>query len=364
MSLVPIVPIEKSKVKDVKPVYPEADNCFLLGKNGVFHQVKNDFYEVIHKVDGVPGLDDVETKVKLTVQKLPVELLRKAEAFLIAAWKKHDGESVIILAYNLDKKEWKLLIPPQKGSSSSVEYDITKVTIPKGFEIFGTIHSHPTFNAFHSGTDDKDEFKFDGLHITVGHINTPNHSYSVRWILANKSYVATIPDAVEGVKEVDIEPEWLDRVEKKDFVNKYTGYSHLGHHYSGYDNHGYSGYSDFGDFPDHHRTGFKDPHQHSSGAETQVFSVEERIAREARIKRLKALWEKNTHELTTEEFNELSLAENDADLMAEILSDDVHTSKGDTPWEGYINESVGSRVLTEEEFEKSGAPGFQVTSHP
>ena len=31
-----------------------------------------------------------------------------------------------------------------------------------------SIHSHPDFNAYHSGVDDRDEFDWDGLHLTIG----------------------------------------------------------------------------------------------------------------------------------------------------------------------------------------------------
>jgi hypothetical protein len=40
----------------------------------------------------------------------------------------------------------------------------------------GTIHSHCDFSAFHSGTDTFDESTFDGIHITLGHVNRDQFS--------------------------------------------------------------------------------------------------------------------------------------------------------------------------------------------
>lgn len=57
----------------------------------------------------------------------------------------------------------------------------------QGYRIYGTIHSHCNFGAFHSGVDEADEKIFDGLHITVGNVRS-SWSYAQRWMINGFSW--------------------------------------------------------------------------------------------------------------------------------------------------------------------------------
>jgi len=84
-----------------------------------------------------------------------------------------------------------------------VSYDLSTLPpAPEGFELFGTIHSHAGISAFHSGTDDRDEIHFDGLHITVGNLDKPSRSYACRWML---------PDGVNPIYQKEIRSEIFGR---------------------------------------------------------------------------------------------------------------------------------------------------------
>jgi hypothetical protein len=57
----------------------------------------------------------------------------------------------------------------------------------------GTIHSHCNFSAFHSGTDTHDEETFDGIHITLGHVDRKEFSM-VASVAVNANRVQLEPE--------------------------------------------------------------------------------------------------------------------------------------------------------------------------
>jgi len=215
----PLLGAKEGEEPEIK--FPEDNICYLVGQNGLFQQVKNSFYSSRRKVTDYPKfLAKIEECIELHIYKLPIVKLREAEKFFTAVYNEHKSEAVVLLYYNSETKFWKMLPPEQEVSAGAVDYDATKVHLDpekfKGFELFGSIHSHASMAAFHSGTDDHDEFKFDGLHITIGGLDTPNHSYACRWLCNGKPYTATLSGCIEGLPP-DFPEEWLQVVKKKTY---------------------------------------------------------------------------------------------------------------------------------------------------
>lgn len=215
------LPANAEKDAVAKVEYPKDDMCYLFGANGTFMQVKNKFYSIRKKMEKNPKfLATIEEDIDLYVLKLPMAILKYAEGFFEAVYVEHKSEAVVMLYYNSDKEEWKLAVPPQEVSAGSADYDLEKMKLDpeefKGYEMFGTIHSHASMGAFHSGTDDKDEFQFDGLHITIGNLDRAQKSYSCRWILSTKEFKATLDDCIEGQPN-SFDQAWLKKVSKKTY---------------------------------------------------------------------------------------------------------------------------------------------------
>jgi len=101
-----------------------------------------------------------------------------------------------------------------------------------GYRIYGTIHSHCNFNAFHSGVDQADEVKFDGLHITIGNVRS-NWSYAQRYMMRGyekkiesieELLTCSIKEAEEAVDEWHLPDDFLDRAVKRVWnTNTYQG---------------------------------------------------------------------------------------------------------------------------------------------
>lgn len=146
--------------------------------------------------------------------KLPFEEVRRAQKFFADIYEKYKSESATVWYYNPVTHDWKCVFPIQINMSHAgityvitgqgdnknakrateiaeekeeyrkalddVEQEIAEL-ITNGYFLFGTIHSHCDFGAFHSGVDDADEYGFDGVHITIGNVNS-EPTYSQRFI--------------------------------------------------------------------------------------------------------------------------------------------------------------------------------------
>ncbi len=83
---------------------------------------------------------------------------------------------------------WMAWAFPQQGGTSMTTKELDTpeaanqraLNIPEGYIAFGTVHHHCTCSAFQSGTDTADEKNVDGLHITVGKMDSPMHDIHCR----------------------------------------------------------------------------------------------------------------------------------------------------------------------------------------
>ncbi len=211
--MVPVHLVPKPAQPEQRPALPDDALCYLVGSDGVFKQVKNEFYSVRVRVGGVAGLAEIGETATLRVPKLPLDLMRQVESFFAAAYKEHHSEAVVLLLANPTTQRWKIEVPPQWVRGLHVSYDLADLPEPpEGFRRFGTIHSHAGAKAFHSGTDDADEASFDGLHITIGNVDQPVRSYSARWMLAGKPFPVSLSEVVESMPLPEANPAWLAQV--------------------------------------------------------------------------------------------------------------------------------------------------------
>lgn len=210
------------------------------------------------------GLYAVEPYINMMLPKLPGEIIYRALLFFRKVYRAHKSEGVVIIAYNPDTKQYTLHCPKQEVSGGSISYDRRfyvkspsgKLNPPAdlteaeqrqwgppdqvmlelanaGFKNVGTIHSHPSFNAFHSGTDTGDEASFDGVHLTLGHVTDEHFSIASSLVLndyreevdaenvclnltrvgdtkAKKSYY--ISSGYQNYYDVDFEPDQLQKM--------------------------------------------------------------------------------------------------------------------------------------------------------
>ena len=203
---------------------PPDSLCYVAAGNGLFKSVRSEFFELVVKEDGVAHLEKVEEGFRILLPRVPVVLFREAESFCVAVKEKEKAEAVVLLAANPKLGAWKLVCPKQTVTGGSAKYSLKDLVLEDGWALFGTIHSHPGA-AFHSGTDDKDEYGFDGLHITIGNLDSPEHQYAVRWILSGHAFASTIHAVLDfpAVAPVAFNPEWMNNVGRETYAfNNYS----------------------------------------------------------------------------------------------------------------------------------------------
>ena len=216
-----------------KPLQLPKDNiCYLMCSNGIFKHVENDFYSVNVESEKIKGLAELTSRATIHLPPLPFNMMKRIESFFKDAYAKFQSEAVVLLYANPANKEdaWHLEVPPQEVSAGHVKYDPSKLdTEIKGYRLFGTVHSHGSMGAFHSTTDDTDEAKFDGLHITIGNVNA-SLSYSARWIFCGTIFVCNLSEWVSTPPEGEADPAWITMLTKPDYTykNNYYGGSYYG----------------------------------------------------------------------------------------------------------------------------------------
>ena len=211
----------------------------------------------IHK-SGI--VEDLNYEIENTWPKIPANIMRFTLDYFAAIFEDRRCEAAVLLYYNQESKKWAVLVPVQYDCSlAAVSYaipggkEIPEITKDKemneqyqqtveeaegleneGYYLVGTIHSHCDFDAFHSGVDDKDEFQFDGLHITIGHVDRVDSpakdgsepSYAARIIVNGTEIKKEIKDVacIGSSKKVKIAAELMDRHHKRSIVTSAAGF--------------------------------------------------------------------------------------------------------------------------------------------
>lgn len=179
---------------------------------------KNTFFgRVIVPVSENPLAEELAYEAKLfhKIQPIPAEILGRTLGFFRAAWNQRESEAMVYLLVR--DGEYDLHVPKQNVSHGGVHAKFDAAELPPGSRVVGDIHSHCNFNAFHSGTDTADAAKNDGLHITIGKVDTDEPEWAVMlaysgylWDLESLAAVTANP----RITPIDPPAEWLARIDE------------------------------------------------------------------------------------------------------------------------------------------------------
>ncbi|MFA4836359.1 MAG: hypothetical protein WC749_09865 [Dehalococcoidia bacterium] len=202
------------------------DTYYLIGKNGIFLHKRTGIVEAVVPVDKIPQLMDVETWGDLDVPPIPLALFAQAWHFFRRVWKQMHTEAAILLFYDASVRAWSLEVPDQQVKDAGVHYD-DKMQKP-GCVKAGTIHSHCDFGASHSPGDYHDEYHFDGLHITVGHVDQFSPTISVSVVINGLRFMKSLEDYLAGVSmreyEIEVTPPPVQVHSHSTNVRRQTGH--------------------------------------------------------------------------------------------------------------------------------------------
>ncbi len=142
---------------------------YVLGSDGLY--VQSESAHLTARVLAAPcevrGLAPVAEKVELTHGPIPARLFE-----LGLGWFMDDPDTERFFAVRWDGRSYRLVVPPQLGTATSLEY-----TPPAG--VVAEFHSHGRSRAFFSKTDDRDEQGFR-IYGVVGRLDSDRPELSLR----------------------------------------------------------------------------------------------------------------------------------------------------------------------------------------
>jgi len=124
-----------------------------------------------------------------TGPKMDPEMWRQVLAFFRWTYDTTKSESQVRLYVNYKTRVWRAWAFPQKEGTGMTALEIDnpeaqeqrkQFSDGEGWLYYGTVHHHCAASAFQSGTDEANEKGQDGLHITVGRIDSPQYDIHTR----------------------------------------------------------------------------------------------------------------------------------------------------------------------------------------
>lgn len=190
--------------------------ALVIAGNGLFVFRRNCLGVSLSPIKSVNGLEELMQESCFEAERIPVELIDEIAAFFKDIYECYRSEAIVILYYNEETGEWYASPPKQKGRGLHVSYESIPAPEP-GFKIAGTVHSHANVAAGHSGTDDKDEEFFDGVHITIGDLDEDTYSYSYS-IVNQKVRTEVERHDVIDVPANTYPTEWFNAFEEEEVI--------------------------------------------------------------------------------------------------------------------------------------------------
>ena len=188
-----------------KDKIPENETCYIVGKDGIYMQKNTGLIKAVVKVPSISSLAEVKTGAELKTPKIPAKEIARALLFFRRIYKRYHTEAMVLLYYNKEDQRFYTVAPPQQTSGAGVDYETNAACSPgKEYRLIGSIHSHSDFRAFHSGTDTHDEADFDGVHITIGHVDDLYFDIAISLVVNNNRFLLSPEETILKIKPVNI----------------------------------------------------------------------------------------------------------------------------------------------------------------
>lgn len=196
---------------------PKKGTYYVVAKNGIFLRKETGLIDAFVKVEGIAPLREISVFAKLKIPKIPAKHIAHIVVFFRAVYEKYQSEAIILVHYSSKLKRFCLVCPQQIVSGACVEYGANERV--DGYQLVGSIHSHSSMGAFHSGTDITDESAFDGLHITIGSLHKPFFSVVTSVAVNNNRFPMNPKNVISGIRQVGVRRKY-----HKDSIAHPTGF--------------------------------------------------------------------------------------------------------------------------------------------
>lgn len=160
----------------------EAKEIILNSESALFDYYMNgDLYRV-EKTDisltMAPKSSKNKGNFKLFIPKIPMELLRIAERVFQHIYDKYETEALLQLFWDKSKGNYFWYAPKQEVTSDACEVE-RDIAMEIKYSLVAEFHSHASYRAFFSSTDDADELGYR-IYGVIGSFHRENYTYSLR----------------------------------------------------------------------------------------------------------------------------------------------------------------------------------------
>ena len=181
----------------------------IIKDNQVYELVDNDLFSYYKKVkipEGSPSLTWNKAKFSWN-------MWNDIKNICAYTYEKHKSECLIRLYYHSGNDEWKAMFMPQQMSGMTVSDTLDPEVLinencTNGWVEAGSVHHHCAVGASQSGTDEKDEQKQIGIHITLGNIDKEQYGIHSRFKTSEGFSIVKLMSFFN-------KPEWLEAVPEK-----------------------------------------------------------------------------------------------------------------------------------------------------
>lgn len=187
---------------------PENENyAYIVARGGFYIFKRNGLFESCTLIDEIPELAEQKETFVLKANKIPYQLIKEVMAFFYAVHKEHKSEAVVLLCYEDEK--WSVYVPEQTALACSVKYENNN-----GKRFVGSIHSHPGFGTFASGTDDRDEANFDGIHLIISRFEEVMPELACYVVINGRRFQVEPGEVIDAIPNPSqmVPHEWLKKV--------------------------------------------------------------------------------------------------------------------------------------------------------
>jgi hypothetical protein len=159
-----------------------------MSTKGTYKVVQNKTQAGLLECQLTHEVEQTNLKLDYFGPKMSPEVWNQILAFFKWTYDETKSESQVRLFVNPKEKRWSAWAFPQKANTGMTAQEIEnseaveqrkQFSVADGWIYFGTVHHHCSASAFQSGTDESNEKNQDGIHITVGNLNS--NQYSIDW---------------------------------------------------------------------------------------------------------------------------------------------------------------------------------------
>ena len=242
---------------------------YVIGKDGIYLRKNIGITNSLTKVEQIGYLKEVDEFASMNLPKISHLKFEKVVKFFQHIHNTLHSEVMVLMLLKEDNSEVDFVIPIQVVTGATIDY---KPVTVDGYYLVGSIHSHSSMSAFHSGTDVDDECDFDGLHITLGSFGSNNGTFSVSSEVAINGFrqEVNIEDYVDGI--VKVKPSKIKKNKHKSKSKKTKPINNIG-----YINHPFYSHPYFENFIGNFNTSNKFEQSISASTRENIYKLESEL---------------------------------------------------------------------------------------